>query len=346
MQNQDQNTFILEDLPPFISLIERKYNENPANRSATIRVMREHIKKFKEAAKKIDIKKDELDKHHLAILVSVEGNTFECAQFAMIERNDFKDLGKLDDDKLKDLHRKALDRLDLLKDEELILLYKSAEHMSINLLEDEQGALECFSYTRSLNNYDAHSIFRDNTNNILKNAALLCTFSKGNAGFRQGHLTPYKQPLIEHFHKNLQADVAKKLITNDDKLCTDVCIAIFNEIFNIRENQHKDDGYNTRKNGFKEAFKGLELDDKIIESAYNNLERLKKDKRGADLTIKDLQVTRADAFWALISYLPKAIYSLLFGVEVELSTRALKNNVKSFVQIIEKKAESKLLLSV
>ncbi len=47
MQSQDQNNFLLEELPPFISLMRDKYKDDVAIKNATATVMREHIKNSK-----------------------------------------------------------------------------------------------------------------------------------------------------------------------------------------------------------------------------------------------------------------------------------------------------------
>jgi hypothetical protein len=222
------------------------------------------------------------------------------------------------------LHRKALDRLDLLKDEELILLYKSAEHMSINLLDSKRWAsLKNTGYSSYFDYSQAEQNFGWYLDDIVGKATLLCTFKPEYGSYN----SPYKQLLIDHFHKNLQADVIKELITTDKDLCANLCIEIFNKNLN-----------------FKDQFQGLELDDRAG-AAFDAMTKLKKTLNKKELALEDLKVTDADAFWALISYLPKAIYSF-FGGKVELSTRALKNNVRSFVQAIENKAKNNEYISL
>ena len=84
-----------------------------------------------------------------------------------------------------------------------------------------------------------------------------------------------------------------------------------------------------------------------MEINRKDIEELVKEK---ELELEDLKVTNSDAINAFLLMLVKIVMVVPLFTELPsvnlTSTRALKNNVKSFVQIIENKAKNNEFISL
>ncbi len=166
----------------------------------------------------------------------------------------------------------------------------------------------------------------------------------------QQHIRRYCFTIV--FHMNLNNDISKSsqdIVLNAIKeqepaAANSILVeqqAAANSIqqeLNIPNELNNNNQITTKRDIFIEKFNELELDDKAG-AAFDAMAKLRTQKGVSNLTIDDLKVSNCEAFWAFISYMPRAICNY-YLTEKTLSTRELKNNANSFVEKLKEKASA------